>query len=142
MSVSTHLLCLAILLRSHLLTCFCVILSVGEQYNERIMLFSYHQWHIQGNNGRIHIMDFADPFLCCGCSHYINGWELYIITMTSRTASKTIAILRPLFKLPLHQIILDNGPQFTSKEYVFTILCCKWYSAYLIISCPLPSKLE
>ena len=42
-----------------------------------------------------------------------------VILMSTMTASKTIAVLRSLFARYgiCHQIVSDNGPQFTSEEY-------------------------
>ncbi len=73
-----------------------------------------HPWQ------RIHI-DYAGPFLG---KHYLLVVDAHskwpeIFEMKSTTAEKTISILRRLFAqfgLP-HQVVSDNGPQFTSDEF-------------------------
>ena len=69
---------------------------------------------------RIHV-DFASPFL--GKSFFIvvdahSKWP-EVHEMSQTTTEKTITVLRHLFSnygLP-HQLVSDNGPQFTSEEF-------------------------
>ncbi len=70
---------------------------------------------------RIHV-DYAGPFL--GKMFFVvvdahSKWPEVSIMSTSSTSQKTIDILRSLFArygLP-QQLVSDNGPQFTSKEF-------------------------